>query len=75
MRMNRLNEMEQYILKHGTASLPELANQFDVSTNTIRRDISALMSRGRVSKVYGGVSANEMVEPLWRLETIGRTGS
>ncbi len=74
MRMNRLNEMEQYILKRGTASLPELADQFDVSTNTIRRDISALISRGRVSKVYGGVSANEMVEPLPFTERVIKNG-
>lgn len=64
MRMNRLNEMEQYILMHKAASLPELATQFNVSTNTVRRDVSALISRGRISKVYGGVSANEIVDPL-----------
>lgn len=59
MRMDRLNEMEQYILQRGTASLPDLAKHFGVSTNTIRRDVNALISRGRINKVYGGVSANE----------------
>lgn len=61
MRIDRLNEMEQYILQSGTASLPDLAKHFGVSTNTIRRDINALISRGRINKVYGGVSASEIV--------------
>ena len=51
MRMNRLSEMEQYILKRGSASLPKLADQFDVSTNTIHWDINARISRSRVGKV------------------------
>ena len=75
MRMNRLNEMEQYILSHGTASLPELASRFGVSTNTIRRDISALISRGRINKVYGGVSANETVVPLSLTERAVKNGA
>ncbi|MFV0528142.1 MAG: DeoR/GlpR family DNA-binding transcription regulator [Lachnospiraceae bacterium] len=51
--------MEQYILQQGTVSLDDLTKYFKVSTNTIRRDVSELLERGRIQKVYGGVSALE----------------
>ncbi len=57
MRLDRLNSMEQYILQNGTASLDDLATRFQISTNTVRRDISELLNRGQIKKVYGGVSA------------------
>ena len=64
MRTDRLNEMEQYILKHTSASLEELARVFAVSLNTVRRDIQALLQRGLICKVYGGVAAVRQAEPL-----------
>ncbi|HWR22245.1 MAG TPA: DeoR/GlpR family DNA-binding transcription regulator [Feifaniaceae bacterium] len=57
MRLDRLNSMEQHILQHGTASLEDLATRFHISTNTVRRDIAELLSRGQIKKVYGGVAA------------------
>ena len=64
MRLDRINDMEQYVLNHETVSLEELAKQFDVSINTIRRDVNELLERGRIRKVYGGVSAKENIKPL-----------
>lgn len=66
MRVNRLNEMEMYIISNGTATLQELAEKFGVSVNSVRRDMSALMERGNIRKVYGGVSAidNGVVSPF-----------
>lgn len=58
MRTDRLNEMEQYVIQHGTATLPELTEHFGISTNTVRRDVNSLVLRGKINKVYGGVSAN-----------------
>lgn len=49
--------MEQYIIEKGFATLPELAAHFDTSMNTTRRDVSELVLKGNVEKVYGGVSA------------------
>lgn len=72
MRMERLNEMERYILQKGTVSLPELAAHYDVSINTIRRDIGFLMMRGRINKVYGGVSANDLPVALPTQERAGK---
>lgn len=57
VRLNRVNEMEHYILQHGTASLEELAHVFEISINTVRRDIATLMERGHIRKTYGGVAA------------------
>lgn len=57
MRLDRLNDMEQYVLEQGTSSLEELCQHFNVSMNTVRRDLADLVQRGRLKKVYGGVSA------------------
>jgi len=64
MRLDRLNEMEKYILERKTVSLAALTEHFHVSTNTIRRDLNELIERGRIVKVYGGVSAKPESAPL-----------
>ncbi|MGO5052527.1 DeoR/GlpR family DNA-binding transcription regulator [Lachnospiraceae bacterium LCP25S3_G4] len=64
MRLDRLNSMEQYILQQGTVSLEDLASHFQVSTNTIRRDLNELLDRGHIEKVYGGVSSLSDPTPL-----------
>lgn len=64
MRVDRLNEMEQYILGRENVSLEELCVQFSISMNTVRRDIAELLNRGNVRKVYGGVSSNLQPRPL-----------
>lgn len=63
MRTDRMNAMEQYILKNGSVSLDNLVNTFHVSMNTVRRDIASLLERGNVRKVYGGVCAIPKVSP------------
>lgn len=62
MRTERLNQMETFILTKGTVSLYELSDHFDVSLNTIRRDVADLMERGHIRKVYGGVSSLQAIE-------------
>ena len=57
MRTDRLNQMEAFVLRKGTATLYDLAGHFDISLNTVRRDVAALIERGHIRKVYGGVSA------------------
>ena len=64
MRAERLNEMEQYILGKETVSLEDLCDQFDISMNTVRRDISELLDRGNIRKVYGGVSSTLINRPV-----------
>ncbi len=58
MKLSRLNAIEQYILSKGAVTVEELCETFEVSKNTIRRDLNELEARGYVSKVYGGVTAH-----------------
>lgn len=57
MREKRLQDIEDYIHSAGTASLDELCEHFNVSKNTIRRDISNILDKGTIQKVYGGVTS------------------
>ena len=57
MRVKRIVEVENYIQRMGSATIPQLCDEFSVSVNTIRRDIDTLVKRGSARKVYGGVVA------------------
>lgn len=57
LRNVRLDEMEKMIIDNGTVSLKELGDYFNISINTVRNDIENIVQRGRIRKVYGGVSA------------------
>ncbi len=59
MRVDRIEELEKYILRKKSATLDSLCEEFDISKNTLRRDIDALVKRGNIEKVYGGVVAVE----------------
>lgn len=62
MRTERLNRMEAFILSKGMVSLYDLAERFDISLNTVRRDVADLIARGRIRKVYGGVSSLQALD-------------
>ncbi|ETI69929.1 DeoR/GlpR family DNA-binding transcription regulator [Neobacillus vireti] len=55
----RINKIEEYIIKNKSVSLDELMDVFQVSKNTIRRDVQELVEKGDFKKVYGGVSVSE----------------
>jgi transcriptional regulator, DeoR family len=59
MRDKRLDDMEEYILLQKDSSLDELCEKYQISKNTVRRDIEELLLRGNIKKVYGGVKAKE----------------
>ncbi|MFB5679085.1 DeoR/GlpR family DNA-binding transcription regulator [Paenibacillus terreus] len=62
MKTRRLQDIEQYIHSRKNVTLDELCLKFDVSKNTIRRDINEILSKGSIEKVYGGVtSATELI--------------
>ena len=57
-------QIETMIRSEGSASVEDLAAHFEVSTETIRRDLARLAGAGRVLKVHGGArSARLLVEP------------
>lgn len=57
MKHKRIHEIEDFIIKNDTVTLIELTEKFNVSMNTIRRDINYLEKSGAIKKVYGGVTS------------------
>lgn len=64
MKASRILSMEQLILQRGSVSMEELCEHFDVSMNTVRRDVAELLRRGTAEKVYGGVCARRSEHSL-----------
>lgn len=52
---NRLQEILKLLDANASCSIAELAVRFNVSEETVRRDVRQLESTGRVCKVHGGV--------------------
>lgn len=50
----RQAEISDLVLKRGEVSVEALAEKFDTSAETIRRDLTALAEAGQVRKVHGG---------------------
>jgi DeoR family myo-inositol catabolism operon transcriptional repressor len=57
IRSQRLENVKQYIYTHKTVTWEELCEEFNVSKNTIRRDVDELVTNGLVKKIYGGVTS------------------
>jgi len=74
MKTDRILQMERYIIQHGAATMEELRTHFDISMNTVRRDVAELLKRGTVNKVYGGVCARPTEQALTPYE-VRRRGS
>lgn len=55
MKYNRLQAMEEYIKEHKSVSNEELIEKFNISIQTLRRDLKLFEDNGLISKVYGGV--------------------
>ncbi len=68
MRLKRLDLLEEFIYKHKTVSIDKLCEEFKMSKNTIRRDIDALVDKGVIKKVYGGVTVNTQSNELLPFE-------
>ncbi|GGG09317.1 DeoR/GlpR family DNA-binding transcription regulator [Paenibacillus aceti] len=59
MKIQRLEDIEQLVIEREHVTIQDLCSIFKVSVNTIRRDIDALVKRGTIEKVYGGVRAKK----------------
>ncbi|RRD96065.1 DeoR/GlpR transcriptional regulator [Clostridiales bacterium COT073_COT-073] len=60
MKKQRLTEIESYLRGKDKVSIEELSETFQVSINTIRRDIKKLDEEGVIKKFYGGVTFKEV---------------
>lgn len=56
MRVKRINEMMSYIQEHKTVTIEQLCDQFDISVNTVRRDINEITQNEQFKKTYGGIT-------------------
>lgn len=63
MRSKRIELIENYIINNKTVSIDKLCEVFNVSKNTIRRDLNVLSDKGSIKKVYGGVTSNNIQNP------------
>ncbi len=54
MATRRRRDLLVTLLRSGEAGIDELAARFAVSASTIRRDLAALASAGRIMRTYGG---------------------
>ena len=64
MKSQRLDMIEEYVLEHKNASLDTLCEKFNVSKNTIRRDVDILLKRGSIMK-YMAVSQHSKLHRLF----------
>ena len=55
MKEERISQIHELLKEKTRISLDELCEVFNVSKNTIRRDIAQLEEQGAIRKVYGGV--------------------
>lgn len=59
----RRSELLDYLKDRGQASISELAAEFGVSDDTVRRDVDALAQKGAVDRTHGGVMIAEEDHP------------
>ncbi len=57
MRELRLRKLQETVLRNGSVEVDSIAQELEVSRETIRRDLSALASRGLVQRTRGGATA------------------
>ncbi|MBQ6335284.1 MAG: DeoR/GlpR transcriptional regulator [Erysipelotrichaceae bacterium] len=55
MKYDRQKEMLEYIERKGSVRNEELLDKFNISIQTLRRDLDIFEKQGQISKVYGGV--------------------
>lgn len=56
-------EIKNLIQQEKTVSVEKIANLFNISPITVRRDLEKLQDRGLISKVHGGAMVRDSLEP------------
>ena len=54
VKAERLAEILDRVVEHGSVDVARLAEEFDVSAATIRRDLQALHEQGLLRRTHGG---------------------
>jgi DeoR/GlpR family transcriptional regulator of sugar metabolism len=63
LTVERRDAIADLVARQGTVHVSELAERFDVSPATIRRDLETLKERGAVQRVHGGAVAARESSP------------
>lgn len=58
MKSDRHNQIVNLIAREGMVKNPQLMEMFDISIETVRRDLEFLEQQGYLRRVYGGAVAN-----------------
>lgn len=67
MRVKRIDQLEQYIIEHNSVSIDKLCDIFQISKNTLRRDLNVIVQKGTIKKVYGGVISTQISSNIHKL--------
>lgn len=68
--LERREKIKLILLEKKSISVSELAKEFNVSSETIRRDLDALSSDGFLTKSYGGAVINQRSQPFVSTNTL-----
>lgn len=60
MKLDRINQVENYIRIKKIVTITELSQHFNVSINTIRRDLKILKAEKKIDTVYGGAKTLDL---------------
>mgnify|MGYP000318414869 CR=1 FL=1 len=71
LQHNRQRSIHRLAVEQGSVEVTALAEQFGVTTETIRRDLSELQRLGKIRRVHGGAVPIETSEPEPLLSTRG----
>ena len=61
--MERQQQIERLLLDEGRVSVIELARRFEVTTETVRRDLDQLERTGALRRVHGGAVTRDRDNP------------
>lgn len=71
----RQAELAELVRAHGQAKVEDLARRFNVSPQTIRKDVNELCARGLLRRIHGGVELAGMNADHYALRRILNLGS
>ena len=65
LKIERINKIHELLKEKNNITIDRLCETFNVSKNTIRRDIDELERAGLIRKVYGGIILNDQLNALF----------
>lgn len=69
----RQEKILEWLSSRGIVTIPEFMAEYNVSVETVRRDLAALEKQGKIEKVYGGARLRQMQgEPEMESRMISR---